>query len=125
MTVKYGVSELGYDVEARGLTLEQALVQMKALACTEHAFVRVGGMMRLLLTRVGRFAELPDLDFDDQADRDMLRQFFPILETTEPDAEVARRDLMLQAVRHGRDGYSVNGETADLKRGIADFERAA
>jgi hypothetical protein len=125
MTIKYRVSGPDYDVEARGLTLEQAFVRMTALVRTGHPFVRVGGEMRQLLTHMGRFADFPDLDFDDQADRDMLRQFFLKLETSEPDDEVGRRDLMLQAVRQRRDGYSVNEETADLKRGIAGLERAA
>jgi hypothetical protein len=106
---------IGPDFEdmARGLTLEEAFARMMALAGTEYIFSRHKGQMRLHLTRTRPFMDLPFFDPDKAGDRELLRSMWPLYQTDNPDDAEARRELMLQAVKHGRDNYFVQEESLE------------
>jgi hypothetical protein len=82
------------------LKVPEAFAKMMALAGTEYVFRRYSGTMRLDLIRTRPVQDMPFL----YRDLDLCRATFPLFESSLPDDESARADLMEQALRHGRDG---------------------
>jgi hypothetical protein len=104
---------IGPDVEdmAHGLSLEEAFARMMALAGTECIFSRHKGTLLLHLTRTRPFVDLPFLDPDRPGDRELLRSMWPLYQSDIPDDADARRELMLQAIKRGRDNYFAREES--------------
>jgi hypothetical protein len=102
---RYKVVGLDFEDQARALNLEEAFARMMALAGTDYVFSRIKGRIRLVLMRTKPFADLPFLDPDRPADRELLRELWPLFQSDNPNDAEARRALMLAAIKHGRDGY--------------------
>jgi hypothetical protein len=110
---RYKVIGPDSEDQAHGLSLEEAFARIMALAGTEYHFARHKGLMRLHLTRNCRFMDLPFLDPDMPADLELLRSIWPLYQTDNPDDAAARRELMLQAIEHGRDSYIAREESLE------------
>jgi hypothetical protein len=93
-----------------GLKLDEAFARMMALAGSTCTFARFGGVMRAVLTRTGPFPDLPFLDQDPE----MIRELFPRFESANADNEQARREIMEQALKHGRDNMRAEPDRIKL-----------
>jgi len=99
---RYIVLSVEDEVEYRGtgLSVDEAFAQIMALTDTDYVFARDRGVMRLfLINREMRKGE-PIID-----DPEIERLQNPDYRSPNPDDNAARRDIMLQAVCSGRDGY--------------------
>jgi hypothetical protein len=110
---RYKVIGPDFEDMAHGLSLEEAFARMMALAGSEYHFARHKGTMRLHLTRNCRFMDMPFLDPDKPGDRELLRSMWPLYRSDNPDDAGARRELMLQAIKHGRDNYFASEESLE------------
>jgi hypothetical protein len=110
---RYKVIGPDSEDQAHGLSLEEAFARIMALAGTEYHFARHKGLMRLHLARNCRFMDLPFLDPDRPAERQLLREIWPLYQSDNPDDPAARRELMLQAIEKGRDSYHAREESLE------------
>jgi hypothetical protein len=98
---------IGPEFEARGLSLEEAFARMMAAAGSDYVMSRNKGVMQLFLMRNRLQPDMPHIDFDNKDDREMLRRMWPLFQSDNPDDADARHEIMLEAIKHGRDGYFV------------------
>lgn len=104
---RYRLVGPGREVDARGLTLEEAFARMMAWAGQDYIFTRVDGVMLLQIIRTRSFSDFALLDPKREQDRRDLRAMCPLFESEEIDDRGARRDLMLQAIANNLHGYRV------------------
>jgi hypothetical protein len=107
---RYRVNGPNDEQDARGLTLEEAFARLMAWAAVDYVFSRIDGTMLLQLVPTRSFSDFALLDPERTRDRQSLRALCPLFQSEFRDNDAARRDLMLQAMKADRHGYSVQEE---------------
>jgi hypothetical protein len=85
---------------------------MMAWAGTDYVFSRLDDTMLLQLVPTRSFSDFALLDPARAADRKSLRALCPLFQSDLRDHGDARKDLMLQAIKADRSGYSVREEAS-------------
>ena len=88
------------DHHVTGLPVDEAFAFIMALTETGYVFARDHGVMRLFLANREMRKDEP---FNEDSDFGRIRN--PDYRSPNPDDSAARRDIMLQAIIGGRDGY--------------------